>query len=190
MQRNSITLVVLGTHIYICQSYNKQSHHSLWWYNPMSHVNIRLTARPPAVCISAQTEHHAPAMGPLLFLPPCHSELFSLTSFPQVLRCVSEWVLHGGTSLQALFVRSTGAWRSCASSKQAQGYKRPAFFCAQPFFHQVGFYLPVMMMVVISPRLLTFQQKPKWLARIQQVHLVLSKMGPEEKDRQGMWRLT
>lgn len=45
----------------------KQSHRSLWLYNPMSHVNIRLRARPPAVCLSAQTVCHACAMAPSCF---------------------------------------------------------------------------------------------------------------------------
>ena len=62
--------VVLCTHMYICQNYKKESHNNLWWYNPISHVNIRLTVRPPALCslyISARTVCHAWAMLPSCF---------------------------------------------------------------------------------------------------------------------------
>lgn len=64
--------------------------------------------------------------GTLLFL--CQTELFSLTCFPQVLRCFSEWVLHEGTSLKVLFLRSAGAWRSCACPKANPGVQEAGLF--------------------------------------------------------------
>ena len=69
---------------------------------------------------------------------------------------------------------------------QTQRCKRPDFFSGQPSFHQTGSYLPIMMPVMTSPRLLNLQWKPKWPVKPQQAHLVLSKPGPEERDKLGL----
>lgn len=78
----------------------------------MSHVNIRLTVCPPALCCltfqPALYVMHRQCY-PLVSVCLCQIELISLTCYPQVLRCFREWVPHGGTSLKALFVKSVGA---------------------------------------------------------------------------------
>lgn len=80
-------------------------------------------------------------------------------------------------SLKKLFVPQ--------ANPKIQGTRRQPFFCCQPFF-QIGFYLPNMMLVIMSPRLLTFQRKTNWVAKSQQVHLVLSKMGLDKRDKLGL----
>lgn len=117
---------------------------------------------------------------PLASVSACQIEPISLICYPQVLRCFSEHVLLGGTSLKALFVTLVVAWKVCASLKETQMCKRPALFCGQLFFSWIGSCLPLTMQVMMSPRLFTFQGKIKQAAKPQQAYLVLVNAGPAE----------
>lgn len=74
----------------------------------MSHVSIRLAVRfPSSGSFMFQPRQYATREKhcPLVSVSACQIQPISLICYPQVLRCFSEHVLLGGTSLKALFLK-------------------------------------------------------------------------------------
>lgn len=117
-------------------------------------------------------------------LPPRQIELMSLTCYPQVF----QWMSPSWNNLitSPVCEASRSLKKLCILQANPEVKEASLFFWGQPFFHQIDSYLPVAMLVMMSPRVLNFQWKTKWIAKPLQALLVLSKMGPEEREKPGL----